>query len=69
MYDSPVSPMYHPGAPTGDFTGERQFPRRNFDFRSEADFARPRVEEEKPEKSKKRGESDAGGPVRRPDAL
>jgi hypothetical protein len=58
--------MYHPGAPISDFAGEKQFPRRNFDFRSEADFERPRVEEEKPEK---RGESDAGRPVRRPDAL
>jgi hypothetical protein len=37
MYDSPVSPMYHPGAPMGEFAGERQFPRRNFDFRSEAE--------------------------------
>jgi hypothetical protein len=60
--------MYHPGAPMSDYPSERQFPRRNFDFRTEADFARPppRVEEEKPEK---RGESDAGGPVGRPDAL
>jgi hypothetical protein len=30
---------------------------------------RPRVEEEKPEKPEKRDESDAGEPVRRPDAL
>ena len=80
MYDSPISPMYHPGAPVGESPvspmyhpgvhhagGERQLPRRNFDnFRSEADFARPRVEEEKPDK---RGESDAGKPPRRPDAL
>jgi hypothetical protein len=60
--------MYHPGAPAGDFAGKRPFPRRNFDFRSEADFARPRVEEERQERQEKRGESDAGGPVRKPDA-
>jgi hypothetical protein len=58
--------MYHPGAPLSDYPDERPFPRRNFDFRTEADFARPpRVEEEKPEK---RRESDAGGAVGRPDA-
>jgi hypothetical protein len=59
--------MYHPGAPMSDYPGERQFPPRNFDFRTEADFARPpRAEEEKPEK---RDGSDDGGPVKRPDPL
>jgi len=64
-YDMPHSPMYHPGAPAGEFSGERRLSQRNFDFHSEADLdlARPRVEEEK------RDEPDAGGPVRRPDAL
>ena len=62
-YDMPNSPIYHPGVPVSDFAGERRIPRGDFDFRSEADLARPRVED------KKRGEPDAGGPVRRPDAL